>query len=87
MMLVNLSMDIICSSKLTVFIEFHFQKTYSTLIHITFIVQNRQQKKINNEILAVKGQGIAVFWNFVLTVAFFNRNFIVVALSHPAECF
>ena len=44
MMLVNLSMDIISSSKLTVFIEFHFQKTYSTLIHITFIVQNRQQR-------------------------------------------
>ena len=37
-------------------------------------------KNINNEILAVKGQGIAVFWNFVVTVAFFNRNFIVVLL-------
>ena len=59
--------------------------TYSTLIHI--YCSKQTAKNITNEILAVKGQGIAVFSNFVLTIAFFNRHFIVVALSHPVEYF
>ena len=61
---------------------------YVLYIYSHYIYRSKQTaKNITNEILAVKGQRIAVFWNFVVTVAFFNSHFIVVALSHPAECF
>ena len=33
-------------------------------------------RDITNEILAVKDRGIALFWNFVVTVAFYNSLFI-----------
>ena len=61
---------------------------YVLYIYSHYIYRSKQTaKNITNEILAVKGQGIAVFWNFVVTVAFFNRHFIVVALRHPVEYF
>ena len=37
----------------------------------------KTKTNIVNEILAVKGPGIAVFWNFVITFAFYNSHFIV----------
>ena len=69
-MLVNLSMDIISSSKLTVFIEFHFQKTYSTLIHITFIVQNRQQRILTMRSWQWKAKGLRYFGTLSLQLHF-----------------
>ena len=65
-----------------------WELTYVLYIDSQYIYRSKQTaKNITNEILAVTGQGIAVFWNFVLTIAFFNRHFIVVALSHPVEYF
>ena len=48
--------------------------TYCTLTHI---YRSKQTvRDITNEILAVKDRGIALFWNFVVTVAFYNSLFI-----------
>ena len=51
-------------------------RTYSTLIHIYRLQQT--VGNITNEILAGKDLRIAVFWNFVVIFAFYNRHFIVV---------
>ena len=44
----------------------------------SFIAQNNETvRNITKEISAVKDQGIAVFWNFVVTFAFYNSHNIV----------
>ena len=35
-------------------------------------------RNITKEIIAVKGLGIVLFWNFVVIFAFYNSHFIVV---------
>ena len=53
-----------------------------TLHWFTFIAQNNETvRNITIEILAMKDQGIAVFWNFVVTFAFHNSHIISVLLD------
>ena len=46
-------------------------------------------RNITEEIIAVKGLGIVVFWNFVVIFAFYNSYFIVVLDStiRMSACF
>ena len=48
---------------------------YSTRLIIYY--QKQAVRNITNEILAVKGPGIVVFWNSVVVFAFYNRHFII----------